>query len=183
MKSRPLVWLLAFLLLSSCAGNALGQGDILVFVEEGEGFTVERNGLRIAPGQDAVFTLTLNRGTALVSTDYPGETEITAQGRTVTLTLRAVAYPTRVRLTLSTQYCTVAYDANGGVSLSGQNPVEKRYGLSTHPRPNTENGQSLFRREGYTLIGWNTRADGTGQRVGLGSRVTPVNGRAKLYAQ
>ena len=103
------------------------------------------------------------------------------QNRTVTLTLRNVKYPTRVKLTVSTKYCVVQYDANGGVSSSGDTTFEKRYSLSTHPRPNTET--ELFTRPGYTLVSWNTRSDGLGDRIGLGSRVTPVNGRAKLYAQ
>ena len=76
------------------------------------------------------------------------------QNRTVTLTLRNVKYPTRVKLTVSTKYCVVQYDANGGVSSSGDTTFEKRYSLSTHPRPNTET--ELFTRPGYTLVSWNS---------------------------
>ena len=183
MLKKLLSLALACAWLFSCGRCAWAENRILVFVEEGDGFTVQENGLRILPGEDAVFTLTLDRGTALTGTDYPGEADIQVQGRTVTLTLRAVNYPTRVRLSLSTKSCTVTYDGNGGRTASGETLVEKRYGLSVHPRPNTENGQSLFSRAGCTLIGWNTRSDGQGTRIGLGSRVTPVNGRAALYAQ
>ncbi len=40
----------------------------------------------------------------------------------------------------------------------------------------------LFFRKGYTLLGWNTRADGSGQAVGLGSRIAWKAGLV-LYAQ
>ena len=184
MLKKTLLELITFLLLLSCQTNAFAkEARILVFIEEGEGFIVEQNGLRILPGEDAVFTLTLNRSMTLTGADYPGETDIKTQGRTVTLTLRAVAYPIRVRLILSTKYCIVTYDGNGGRTDSGAASLEKRYSLSVHPRPNTEAGQNLFRQEGYTLIDWNTRSDGMGKRIGLGSRVTPVNGQMKLYAQ
>ena len=184
MLRKLLSLAMAFVLLSSFASAASAKENcILVSIEEGDGFTVTENGLRILPGEDAVFTLTLERGTALTGADYPGETDIQTEGRTVTLTLRAVPYPTRVRLTLSTKYCVVTYDGNGGTTENGETSVEKRYGLNVHPRPNAETGRNMFLREGYTLIGWNMRSDGQGERIGLGSRVTPVNGQAKLYAQ
>ena len=184
MLKKLLLLAMVFAALSSCLPSALaGDSRILVAIEEGDGFAVEQNGLRILPGKDAVFTLTLSRGIALTGTDYPGETDIQTQGKAVTLTLHHVNYPTRVRLTLSTKYCTVTYDGNGGATADGETEVEKRYSLSVHPRPNTETGRNLFLREGYTLIGWNTRSDGKGERIGLGSRVTPANGQAKLYAQ
>lgn len=158
-----------------------GEKHILVYIEEGEGFAVAENGLRVMPGEDAVFTVELDRGVILTETDYAGDCDMDIQNRTVTLTLRNVPYPTRVRLSVSTKYCTARYDGNGGTTSSGDTAFEKRYGLSTHPRPNTET--AIFERAGYTLVGWNTRSDGQGERVGLGSRVTPVNGRATLYAQ
>ena len=174
--------LLCLSLLFSFSADAASEQRVLVYIEEDAGFTVTRNGLMILPGEDAVFELQMDRSVALTATDYPGDYSLDAQNRTVTLTLRNVQYPTRVRLTISTKYCTVTYDANSGVPVSGMNTtVEKRYSLSTHPRPNTE--INLFTRDGYTLLCWNTRSDGRGERIGLGSRVTPVNGRAKLYAQ
>ena len=154
-----------------------GEKRVLVFIEEGEGFSVVQNGLSILPGEDALFEVQMERGIALTGTDYAGDYTLDARDRTVALTLRGVQYPTRIRLTLSTKYCTVLYEPNGGEGT----PMEKRYSLNTHPRPNTET--NLFIRQGYTLLCWNTRSDGAGERIGLGSRVTPSNGRARLYAQ
>lgn len=170
-----LILVLAMLPLPTYALN----NTILVSIEEGTGFTVEQNGLRIFPGEDAVFTLTMDSGSSLLDTDYPGETNITQENRTVTLTLRNVNYPVRIHLSISTKYARIAYQPNGG---SGE-PIEKRYSMTTHPRPNTESGRNMFTREGYTLYSWNTRSDGAGTRVGLGSRIMPENGILTLYAQ
>ena len=183
MKIRSASLILTILLILSCAPARAVEERMLIFIEEGDLWQVENNALRVAPGDDAVFTILMERSVMLTGTDYAGETDIAADGRTVTLTLKDVRYPTRVKLTVSTKYCTVTYHANGGTGLSGEETVSKRYSLSTHPRPNTETGAGLFTRENHTLTGWNLRADGQGTRVGLGSRVTPVNGAAALYAQ
>ena len=158
MRIRIMPLFLALLLALSLPLPAAAQETrILVFVEEGSGFHAAENGLRIEPGEDAVFTLEMDRGVILAGTDYAGEVSTEVQGRTVILTLHQVLYPTRVRLSLSTRYCTILYDANGGTPRSGtETTVEKRFSLSTHPRPNTET--DLFVRDGYTLLGWNTRA-------------------------
>lgn len=180
---RRLLALLLCLMLLPCAALA-ADDTVLVVIEEGSGFTVAKNGLRVLPGEDAVFTVTMERGVLLTGTDYAGDTAIEESGRTITLTLRAVQYPTRVRLSISTKYATITYDANGGTPMPGEEAVvQKRVSMTVHPRPNTESGVNLFQREGYTLISWNTRSDGQGTRIGLGSRATPVNGTLRLYAQ
>ena len=183
MKLRSASLILAILLLLGCAPARAGEESVLIFIEEGDLWQVENNALRVAPGDDAVFTVLMERSVMLTGTDYAGEADIVTDGRIVTLTLKDVRYPTRVKLTVSTKYCTVTYHANGGTGLTGEETVSRRYGLSTHPRPNTETGAGLFTRESHTLTGWNTRADGQGTRIGLGSRVTPVNGAVRLYAQ
>ena len=180
MRRMSLCLMLLLLIALPCLAV---QEQIPVYIESGKGFQVENNAQWIDPGEDAVFTVRMDRGVILSGTDYDGESQVETQDRTVTLTLKAVQYPTRVRLSVSSKYCAVVYDANGGVSLSGEAVIEKRCSVETHYRPNTENGQNLFVREGYTLTSWNTRSDGKGERIGLGSRVTPVNGSVRLYAQ
>ena len=149
---RRLLALLLCLMLLPC--TALAADDtVLVVIEEGSGFTVAENGLRVLPGEDAVFTVTMERGVLLTGTDYAGDTAIEESGRTITLTLRAVQYPTRVRLSISTKYATITYDATGGTPMPGEEAVvQKRVRKTVHPRPNTERGVNLFQREGYTLI-------------------------------
>lgn len=185
MTRRSLL-VLALLLLFIAAGCEAQKepASVLVCLEETEGCTVENNGQRVEPGADAVFTVHLERGFSLTGTDYAGASDLRTLGRTATLTLRAVQYPTRVRLTLSNRYAELTYDANGGTALNGgELRVSKTYDLTFHMRPNTALGTDLFVREGCTLTGWNTAPDGSGQAVGLGSRVTAPKGRLTLYAQ
>lgn len=174
------------LLLTLAAGCAEQKepAAVLVCLEEAEGCTVENNGQQVEPGADAVFTVILDRGFSLTGMDYAGEYALSTSGRTATLTLQEVRYPTRVRLTLSSRYAELTYDANGGTALNGgELRVSKTYDLTVHLRPNTALGTDLFVREGYTLTGWNTAPDASGEAVGLGSRVSVPKGRLTLYAQ
>ena len=57
----------------------------------------------------------------------------------------------------------IVYDANGGQNISGDSDRVSICYRGTHQRINTSTGTDLFARDGYTLLGWNTRADGTGQ--------------------
>lgn len=183
---RRLHLTLCLLLLAGlCAcGRQCAPALVPVCLEEAEGCTIENNGQQVEPGSDAVFAITLELGVSLTDTDYAGEFELSASGRSATLTLRAVRYPTRVRLTLSSRYAGITYDANGGTALDGGDPrVFRTYDLTYHLRPNTALGTDLFVREGHTLTGWNTASDGSGMAVGLGSRVSVPQGRLTLYAQ
>ncbi|MCC8181700.1 MAG: leucine-rich repeat protein [Clostridiales bacterium] len=171
--------------LTSCASGTAAQAALTcpVVLEEGEGYTAESYTATPLRGEDAVFTLTLADGYTLAGTDYE-DAEIDQSGRTVTLTLHSVRYSTTVSLYLEQEGEIVYYDANGGERLDGgdaSQPVEV-VTATTHLRWNTSTGVELFEREGYTLIGWNTQADGSGTAVGLGSRADPAEGLT-LYAQ
>ena len=53
---------LAGLLLLSACRERPAPDTVLVFLEETRGCTVEENGRRVPVGEDAVFTLRLDRG-------------------------------------------------------------------------------------------------------------------------
>lgn len=73
-------------------------------------------------------------------------------------------------------------DANGGVPIQGSE-MRIAFALSrTHLRTNTPLGQTLFSREGYAPLCWNTKADGTGEQIPFGSRADSVGGTV-LYMQ
>lgn len=179
MKRRFLLLFLAFaLLLSGCVQMAPADTRIQVSLLAGEGYTVENNGQWVKPGDDAVFALTMAEGCSLSAVDYDGKYDHVVEDGKIILTLKDVAYPARVRVFTTTRYCTITYDPNGGCGKS----TVKNYSLTYHPRPNTETGKGMFQRPGYTLVSWNTQPDGSGTRVGLGSRLT-AGPEQMLYAQ
>ena len=80
----------------------------------------------------------------------------------------------------------VYYSTNGGDIVN--NYFEgagyyKRIDTDHHLRPNSDIGSDIFEREGYYLESWNTKANGTGTRIGLGSRFTSLDRNMILYAQ
>ena len=166
--------ILAFLL---CGCQQESRTGVQVSILNGEGFTVENNGLWVEPGEDAVFLLDAEAGFCVGNTDYDGVWRVGMVDGKIELTLENVRYPSRVRITMTTGFAPITYDPNGG----GGQAVTEVYDLSIHKRPNT--ATELFTREGYTLTGWNTEPDGGGLRTGLGSRVSADRSGLTLYAQ
>ena len=182
-RLTSLFCLLLAALLAGCDATEQ-ESRIRVSIVEGDGYTVENNGQLVRPGEDAVFLLTFDRGLSLTDTDYAGDTQMDFSGKQVTLTLEDIRYPARVELRLAYDYAQLTYHANGGYPLrTAEDTVTKNVSLSVHTRPNTEIGTDLFARDGYTLLCWNTEPDGSGTRVGLGSRVSVPRGTLELYAQ
>lgn len=179
MNKRIIPMLLALLLLlTGCSREMTVDTRIKISLMNGENYTVEENGQWVEPGDDAEFTLTMTPGCSLENVDYDGEYDHRVEGGKLILTLKDVCYPDRVLVQTTTRYCSVTYEPNGG---EGE-PITKNYSTTNHSRPNTETGQSMFRRSGYTLVSWNTQPDGSGTRIGLGSRFTPAPEQT-LYAQ
>lgn len=180
MKRKLLLLLLALLLafLWGCGEDAAVDTRIQISLLTGDGYTVENNGLWVEPGADAEFILEMKKGISLLEVDYEGQYDHRLEDGKLYLTLRSVQYPNRVRVFTTTRYCTVTYEPNGGLGAS----TVKTYGLSYHKRPNTETGQKLFQLPDHSLVSWNTKPDGSGLRVGLGSRVT-AGPELTLYAQ
>lgn len=181
LKRKILILLMAVLLLMlwGC-GSVTANVDtrIQVSLVAGEGYTVENNGQWITPGEDAEFILDMANGCSLSSVDYGGQYDRRLEDGKLILTLKDVQYPARIQVRTTTRYCTITYEPNGGWGEA----IMKPYSLSIHARPNTENGRNMFGRYGYTLVSWNTKPDGSGTRVGLGSRVT-TGPTLTLYAQ
>ena len=182
MKRGSFILLFALflpLLLSACHESPPPETQIQVNILETEGFTVENNGQYIQPGEDAVFLLHMDSGYSIADTDYTGIYRAVTKGRSIELTLEEVQYPSHISLNLTSRFCSITYLPNGGEG----DEATVTYDTSVHLRPNTSIGTNMFVREGYTLTAWNTRPDGTGNQVGLGSRVSvPLKGLT-LYAQ
>ena len=169
---------MVFVCLWGCAGADPVDTRVQVSVMAAPGCTVEQNSQWVVPGDDAVFVLNMEAGYALAGTDYSGGYDVAAKDRTLELTLKDVQYPVRIELELTRNYATITYLPNGGTGSL----VSVEYDLTYHIRPNTANGTDLFTRTGYSLVCWNTEPDGSGVRVGLGSRVS-VDTELTLYAQ
>lgn len=80
----------------------------------------------------------------------------------------------------------IFYCLNGGKLALNKNEeygFYKKVDVTRHPRPNTDIGVDSMKREGYQLESWNTKKDGSGTRIGLGSRFTLDYSNIVLYAQ
>ena len=73
---------------------------------------------------------------------------------------------------------TLVYHANGGSFASGVSSQDT-YSLVFYHNPNTRPEAGYFVRDGYTLVGYNTEADGSGEFVSLGAKVN-VKGAATI---
>ncbi len=180
---RLCVLLLAAFLLFACKKERASTTAVTATVMDGEHYTVEVGSVSVEPGENAAFLVQTDPGFMVASTDYRGESRVTQEHGLNKVELMDVRYPTRVRLHLTRYAVTVEYLANGGEAITAVgNSVKNSYDVTEHLRPNVSIGTDLFARAGYTQTGWNTKPDGSGTRVGLGSRMT-VDGSATLYAE
>ena len=159
---------------------------VQICLEQGEGFVARAHVQEVQREADAVFQVQLQENYEIVGCSY-GDYEVTqGAGGFTLLTLRNVKYPDRVTLTCRIPTSVIRYDPNGGAFADdgSTEPLRVAYGPSVHPRPNTLSGEERLLREGYVHIGWNTASDGSGQHIGLGSRITvEKNGEMLLYAE
>ena len=155
----------------------------VTFVDDGQYHIAGGNTFSVPKGEDLTVTVTPSEGLYLRKSDYAGSTILYGDGA-AQLTLPAVTRTQRVRLEFVETAGIILYDANGGTfAQTGEELLAEPYDLSHHIRQNTNTGRDLS-REGYTLIGWNTSADGGGAHIGLGSRVSVgESGSVLLYAE
>jgi len=189
-KSKIIIRLFLAVCLSFFAG--CGSRDIKlddfscnIVIEEGQGFTVENNTCSVKKGRDASFKINLEDGYQLAGAQYPDYSIQQADiGNSMTLTLKKVRYSELVSLDIKKSDLNINYFANGGIRLDNGSASEavQVAVLPSHLRVNTAKGADIFSRKGYTLIGWNTASDGSGEHIGLGSRVEITN-EMLLYAE
>lgn len=187
-KLKTILFTALLLVLSGLVGcgqkNDSEENLCHIVLEDGEGYHVTEPARTVKAGSNVNFTVTLDNSWQFLGTDYHGKTDITKDndGKTVELVLHKVKYSESICIQVEKGKYEITYDANGGKTLSDKTDKVKKYYCGTHQRINTSIGTDLFYRYGYTLLGWNTRADGSGQAVGLGSRIAWKAGLV-LYAQ
>ena len=139
----------------------------------------------VCRGADLTVKLGFEENYTFDSCDYRGYTAEEKDGN-ILLTLPDLRYSARVNITA--RYLAadgIRYHLNGGEFLSGDTRsfFDEDIDLSNHMRANTNTGIDVMKRDGYTQTGWNTEADGSGDHIGLGSRVTVDDERTELYAE
>jgi len=181
---------IACLALSGCASSYRSENYYLkdavtVRLIESENMTAVKNVTQIKKGENATFIIAFSDGYYFDSCSYENYTLREKMNGYYELTLLEVKYSCRVSVENMCVRAQIEYNSNGGSALFGEDKsVTLRYDLANHLRPNTSIGIDLFEREGYVLIGWNTAADGKGEHISLGSRVTVPDGETLiLYAE
>ena len=154
-----------------------------IVMEAGDGYRIEKSVRTVKYGSDVNLEVTVEDDWELLGTDYHGETEISEMNNgKVKIVLRDVRYSESICIQAEKGKYEIVYDSNGGTDILSKSDRMSICYRGTHQRINTSIGTDIFSRDGYTLIGWNTRADGSGEAVGLGSRVKWKKGLV-LYAQ
>ena len=173
--------LIACLFLCSCAiGGDPEKKYVKVSVVDSVFFKAAEPCRSVEYGETAEFILRMRPGFYFSSCSYK-DYEVSGRNGEYTLLLKNVTRPARVTVhVISGQRkanenpvfsCSIRYVYNDGTNRE----KTEDYTLSYHIRPNTMQGGGI-ERNGYTLLCWNTRADGSGEDVGLGSRVTVEKG-------
>ena len=154
-------------------------------------------------GENVNFVVSVNYGYQLFATDQDNSTIVYIDDFKYSVTISNVNYSMRVKLLFDdiekgdssspddSSYVPsiknqITYDANGGeyILFDGYQQNKVIYSTAHHPRPNTSIGTNIMKRDGYTLNGWNTMQDGSGQHIGLGSRyLDEENDCFTLYAE
>ncbi len=180
--------------------------SVTVTLAPSDNFTCEAPSCTLREGEDAVFVLLFPRGSTFASADYEGSyhadgvdgepaedgsrlvtltLEKVTHSASVTVTAREIADDEEIVLTPQEGAAVIGYALNGGEYTDGRRGTyfTETNRLEHGIHPNTSQGQGIA-REGYLLTGWNTRDDGEGTHVGLGSRVTVEKGETiLLYAE
>ena len=178
---------------SGCASSVNTSKKVKVSIADSIFFTSENQAAQVDYGGEFTTILKLRSGYKFVSCDYCDYSVSNDLNGGTKLTLKNITRPSRVTVkcektgenkTPSFSFdCAIDYHLNGGVFEGYAQVHTENYVLSEHLRPNTWNGVGL-EKDGYTLYGWNTEKDGSGEHIGLGSRVTvPYGGKITLYAE
>ena len=183
MKIRHIITcvisVLVLMLFSACSpeGSDYRKSETVkvTFVDNGlyrvSGENADGNTFFVKTGEDLTVTVEPLDGWFLRKSDY-SDSRILYGDHSAKLTLPGVSRSQRVRLDFIESAGVIGYDANGGDFLrTEENIILEPCDLSHHIRQNTNIGRDLV-RDGYTLIGWNTSPDGSGEHIGLGSRVS-----------
>lgn len=195
---NSLIACMCFTSLAGCGSKTPGVIDkpssqmTVTLTQDAQHYAVtSQNPVKTEKNQQVRFDLTMKSGFCVDEVTYRGERMeaniINKQDGSTTVIISNISYSVALQLTCNTYDTHIAYYPNGGsYRLDGDSSMPYIVGcdLTHRLRPNTALGNDVLVRQGYVLNGWNTEPDGTGERVGLGSRATVTQGATTaLYAQ
>ena len=175
-KHSSLLLTISVLSLVSCS-EAIPQIDKRVTVTfiDNAATTFSSQIYKIEKGQDLKVSFKIKEGYYFKDCSYKSYSYELTDNFSIELTLKNIKYNLRVSLETPELGGVIHYYLNGGSFIkettTGDHysvPYEER----AYRRPNLDIGTSTIYRDGYELTGWNSKADGTGVHIGLGSRAT-----------
>ena len=126
--------------------------------------------------EDVTITVTPKNGYTF---DGFTQGDAIANGKTPVTTQTSYSFTATAATTIFVNSSfTLTYHANGGEFKNGFDGTDT-FSAVFYLNPNTLHDNGSFARDGYTLIGYNTKADGTGEYVTLGGRVN-ADGKGAL---
>ena len=155
-------------LIVNCELESLGSGDI---TELGVCYSTEKK----LPNKDNdEYKLVSNIQKGKYTVSILVEPNVKYYIRAFASNLAGVAYGEVKEILTTEAIYTIKFDGNGGVG--SMSPKTVSVGSSIYLPINT------FTRSGYEFVGWNTKADGSGDSYTNGQSITP-SGNITLYAQ
>lgn len=179
-----ILWALLLSILTACS-FARDAEQVCITVLENDRI-VSEHFVTALRHSDVELELTVAEGYGFESCSYNGEYTVSAYTGKLLLRLHDVKYDVRLEIRTGHLDDAIYYHLNGGEFCDPRNQGDSyvRFAdLSHHLRANTDIATGVIFRDGYTQTGWNTQPDGSGQQIGLGSRVTTGEGTLHLYAQ
>lgn len=178
--------------LSACGRQEKTISLVRIVLEDGEGFTAKQQVYDVEAGSSLTIPFTVEPGYEVQTCSYPDYEIEEGPDESSLLVLAHVRYATRIRISCTEQHSgddraevlRIEYQLNGG-SRDGKSEDSYCviYRENGHLRVNTDTAEGI-ERNGYTFLGWNTAADGSGTHIGAGSKVTvPDDRRLILYAE
>ena len=209
-NKRILLFSLVVPLFASCNSAFIVDKNISVVLIDNDHYEVvehnqkkdtENNNIaHLVNGNSVNFTIKVNSNYYVSGVSYEDSRVFFIGDSQYSLTFNNVKYSTRVTVYVDQinddssggddptdeGENEITYDTNGGnyILINGRAMNKAVYSTIHHPRPNTSIGTDIMYRYGYNLIGWNTKADLSGEHIGLGSRYLDLNNREfTLYAE
>ncbi len=178
MKRGMGVCFIPFLILSGCSDRSFVRNEkVKVMVERSHDYYVEHPIEEVEKGEDITFHVHLFTPGEVTYVSYENHEILNVTNTGFDLLLKDIQYSFIVNMEVSKQ--GLHYYGNGGLNKDGREVVFSPI-HNYHLRENSLNAYSIFYKEGYLPLGWNTSSDGSGTFISFGSRIP--KGVSSLYA-